>query len=354
MRVRNGWIVPALIVFLLVLFQSCEEKGQITVGLSFAEFATERWAQEHALLSAAAKERGMQVISRVANHDPVLQSRQIESLTAQKVDVLIIVPEDGAMCAPAVAAAKRVGVKVIAYDRFIRSPAVDVFITFDSVEIGRVQAAGVLKKRASGDFMLLGGSPTDFNARLLRKGQMEILQPFVDSGKIRIVASEWVVDWLPSLALISIERVLKERNGKIDAVVASNDGTALAVVGALKNWGLAGDVPVSGQDAGQGGCKAVIDGTLSVTVLKDFRKIAPIAIDYAVKLVKGEPLGELHSEKLSELTLDETIVGSVNCRFLPIVPIDQSNVYEEIIRSGFQSYDAVYAEVPPEMRPARP
>lgn len=354
MRFRSRSAVLAVLVCVPLALSSCGKQDRTTIGLSFGEFATERWAREQALLTSVAKDRGIQVISRIANFDAALQARQIEELAALKVDALIIVPIDGALCAPAVEAAKSAGVKIIAYDRLIRSPAVDVFITFDNVEVGRAQAAGVLKARPSGDFVLLGGSPSDFNARSLRQGQMEVLQPLIDAGKVRIAADEWVDNWLPALALSTMERVLKALGGKIDAVVGSNDGTALAAIGALKRWDLAGKVPVSGQDAVEGACKAVVDGTLSLTVFKDFRVMAPMAIGYAASLVDGKPLDGLKSVKLSELTLDESVKGSVACRFLPVVAIDRSNVYDQIVRPGFQSYDAVYADVPADKRPPRP
>ena len=330
------------------------KSGVIKIGLSFSDFATERWPVEQALLTKLAYEKGAQVISQVANHDAKLQNDQIENMVLQGVDVLIIVAEDGDACATAAAAAHDAGVKVIAYDRLIKTPKIDAYISFDNVEVGRAQARGVLAVKNSGNFVLLGGSPTDNNAHLFRKGQMEVLQPLIDKGQVKVVADQWVENWEPANALKIMENILTAVNNRVDAVVASNDGTALGALQALKAQGLAGKVPISGQDATEAGCKSIVEGELTMTVFKDVRKLSPLAIDLAIKFAKGEKVPELKMYKLSDLTLDPKRTGEVACYFLPVVQVDKNNVYDVVVKSGFQKYDAVYRDIPPEKRPPRP
>jgi D-xylose transport system substrate-binding protein len=199
-----------LVTLLLVLLLAAAPAGAktIKIGLSISDFETERWPVEQAIMTKLAAEKGAQVISQVANHDPKLQNDQIENMVLQGVDVIIIIAEDGAAAASAVESAARDGVPCIAYDRLIKSDKLAAYISFDNVEVGRTQARGVLGKVDKGRFVLLGGSPTDNNATLFRKGQMEILQPLIDKGQVKVVADQWVENWSPANATKIMENIL--------------------------------------------------------------------------------------------------------------------------------------------------
>ena len=177
---------------LLVLSPLLAKDKQLKIGLSISDFETERWPVEQAIMTKLAHERGAQLISQVANHDAKLQNDQIENMILQGVDVIIIIAEDGAAAASAVESAAREGIPCIAYDRLVKSDKLSAYISFDNVEVGRTQARGILEQIGKGNFVMLGGSPTDNNAVLVRKGQMEIIQPLVDKGEIKIVADQWV------------------------------------------------------------------------------------------------------------------------------------------------------------------
>ena len=330
------------------------KSAAIKIGLSFSDFVTERWPVEDAYMTKLAAAQGVQVISQVANHDVKLQNDQIENMVLQGVNVIIIIAEDGAAVATAVDEAAKAGVKTIAYDRLIKSPNISAYISFDNTEVGRAEARGVVKVLDHGNFMLMGGSPTDNNAVLVRNGQMEVLKPLIDAGKIKVVADQWVDNWDPPTATKIMENVLTAQNNKIDAVVASNDGTAGGAIQALKAQGLAGKVPISGQDATAEGCNNIVKGFQAVTVYKDIRLLSPMAIDMAIKLAKGQPIDGLTMFNLSDLTLDKNMKGQVPCKFLPVVQVDKSNVYDQIVKSGFQTYDDVYRDIPDSQRPAKP
>ena len=345
-------IILLSIVFLSLLSLSVFAADKPMIGLSFSDFTLERWVREAEEMSELARSAGAEVIVQEANHDPKVQNDQIENMVLQGADVILIVAEDGAAAATAVNAATEAGVKCIAYDRLIKSPNNAVYISFDNVEVGRAQARGVLAVKDSGRFALLGGSPTDNNAVLVRKGQMEVVQPYIDNGQIEIVADQWVPNWDTAEALKIMENMLTATNNQIDAVVASNDSTALGAIEALRAQGLAGKVPISAQDATAAGCNAVAKGDLSVTVYKDIRKLVPLSIDIALKLAKGEPVEGLQDFSLAELT-GENLQGTVSCKFLEVVGATQDNLYEVIVKSGYQSYDDVYKGVPESDRPPK-
>lgn len=346
-------ITLVTILLLALLSMSALTADKPLIGLSFSDFTLERWVREAEEMTKLAESLGADVIVQEANHDPKIQNDQLENMVLQGADVILIVAEDGAAAATAVDAATEAGVKCIAYDRLIKSPNNAVYISFDNVEVGRAQARGVLEVRDSGRFALLGGSPTDNNAVLVRQGQMEVLQPHIDSGQIEIVADQWVPNWDTAEALKIMENMLTATNNEIDAVVASNDSTALGAIEALRAQGLAGKVPISAQDATAAGCNAVAKGDLTVTVYKDIRKLVPLSIEIAVKLAKGETVEGLQDFSLAELTGDDNLKGTVPCRFLEVVGATKDNLYEVIVKSGYQSYDDVYKGVPEEDRPPK-
>ncbi len=343
---------------------AAQPAAKIKVGLSFSDFATERWKNEEILMRKLLEEKGYEVISQEANHDVKLQNDQIDNMVSQGVKALIVVAEDGDAAVTAVNKAADAGVLVIAYDRLIKTPKIAAYLSFDNVEVGRQQALGVMKAigadtwdvAANGKMRViqLAGSPTDNNATLFTKGQTEILQPYVDKGIIEIIAQQGVENWDPANALKLMENLLTAAGNDVDAVVASNDGTALGALQAMKAQGLAGKVPISGQDATADGCNSIVKSELTVSILKDIRLLSPLAIDVVDKLLKGEPVQGMKNFTLAELTVDSSMQGEVPCVFLEVQQVNADNVYELVVKSGFQSYDDVYRDVPEAQRPPKP
>jgi len=336
--------------------------GKIKVGLSFSDFATERWKNEEVLMRKLLEDKGYEVISQEANHDVKLQNDQIDNMVSQGVKALVVVAEDGDAIVTSVDKAADAGVKVIAYDRLIKTSKIAAYISFNNVEVGRQQADGVMKAidienwdvAANGKVRLvkLGGSPTDNNAILFRQGQDEVLAKYAD--KIEVVADQWVDNWDAANALKMMENILTAAGNDIDAVVASNDGTALGALQAMKAQGLAGKVPISGQDATADGCNSIVKGELTVSILKDIRNLSPMAIDLTDKLLKGQTVSDLKQYTMAELTNDKTKTGNVMALFLPVQQVTKDNVYDLVVKSGFQSYDDVYRDIPDAQRPPKP
>jgi len=337
---------------------------KIKVGLSFSDFATERWKNEEVILRGLLEEKGYEVLSQEANQDVKLQNDQIDNMVSQGAKALIIVAQDGDAAVTAVDKAAEAGVVVVAYDRLIKSPNIAGYISFNNVEVGRQQADGVMKAldianwdvAANGPARVvkLGGSPTDNNAILFRQGQDEIVDPLVEAGTVEIVADQWVENWDAANALKLMENILTGANNDVDAVVASNDGTALGALQALNAQGLAGVVPISGQDATADGCNSIVKGQLTVSILKDIRNLAPIAVDMVDALLKGEAVEGLEEYTLAELTLDEALQGNVQALFLPVEQVNADNVFDLCVANGFQSYDDVFRDIPEDQRPPRP
>jgi len=340
--------------------------GKIKVGLSFSDFATERWPVENAQMTQLLQKDGYMVISQEADHDVKLQSDQIDNMVAQGVKGLIVIAEDGDAAVTPVEKAAAAGIPVIAYDRLIKTPKIAAYLSFDNVAVGKAEADGVVKALGldTGNptwtssnpvkMVLSGGSPTDNNAVLVRGGQMQVLQPYIDKGVVKIVADQWVENWDPAKAEAMMENILTAQQNKVDAVVASNDGTALGELQALKAQGLWGKVPISGQDATADGCNSIVLGGQTVSVFKDTRLLAPQAVKMIEALIKAQTPSGLQQYTMAQLTNDKTKTGNVMANFIPVVEVTKANVYDVVVKSGFQTYDAVYRNVPADQLPPRP
>lgn len=377
---RVVWIIGALLAILSLLVgctvpatapageaapaAEAPAGDKIKVGLSFSDFATERWKNEEVLIRGLLEEKGYEVLSAEANQDVKLQNDQIDNMVSQGVQALIIIAQDGDAVVTSVDKAADAGVKVIAYDRLIKSAKIAGYISFNNVEVGRQQADGVMKAldienwdvAANGPARVakLGGSPTDNNAILFRQGQDEIVDPLVEAGKVEIVADQWVENWDAANALKLMENILTGAGNDIDAVVASNDGTALGALQALKAQDMAGTVPISGQDATADGCNSIVKGELTVSILKDIRNLGPLSVEMADKLIKGEAVEGLSEYTLAELTNDPSKEGNVMALFLPVEQVNADNAYDLCAANGFQAYDDVYRDIPEDQRPPRP
>jgi D-xylose transport system substrate-binding protein len=174
----------------------------------------------------------------------------LENLISQGAQVLIVLAQDGTAIKPAVESAIGQGVPVIAYDRLIEDPQA-LYITFDNKGVGRLEAEEIFKRVPKGRYVIVKGSSTDANADFLREGFEEVIGAAVAAGDIEIVSETYTDNWDPANAQATMEQVLSAEDNKVDAVLAQNDGMAGGVIAALEAQGLAGKVPVSGQDAEQ-------------------------------------------------------------------------------------------------------
>ncbi|WP_353474469.1 D-xylose ABC transporter substrate-binding protein [Salipiger sp. H15] len=305
-----------------------------TVGVSWSNFQEERWKTDEAAIKSALEAAGATYISADAQSSSSKQLSDIESLMAQGVDALIILAQDTQAIIPAVEAAANEGVPVIAYDRLIEDSRA-FYLTFDNVEVGRMQARAVLEAAPEGNYVMIKGSPTDPNADFLRGGQQEVLQAAIDSGKITIVGEAYTDGWLPANAQRNMEQILTANDNKVDAVVASNDGTAGGAVAALTAQGLDG-IPVSGQDGDHAALNRVARGTQTVSVWKDARELGKAAGEIAVQLAGGAEMSAVDGAAEWTSPAGTTLWA----KFLQPIPITKDNL-ATVVDAGWISKDAL-------------
>jgi len=335
-------------LLLTISFISCgkkEKPTQFRIGLSMDTLKEERWQKDRDFFVAAAEKLGAKVSVQAANSDDARQIAQCENLLSAGVDIIVIVPHNGKIMTSVVEAAHKQNIKVLAYDRIINDCDLDYYISFDNIRVGELQAQYLVERVPKGNYVLIGGAPTDYNAILFRKGQMNILQPYIDRGDIKIVAEQWAVDWLPINALKHTENALTINQNKIDAIVASNDGTAGGCIQALEEQKLAGKVIVSGQDAELAACQRLLNGAQAMTVYKPIQPLAEKAAAIALKIMQGESIAEVNQ-------IVNNGMKDVPAILLLPIAVDQANLYEIVVKDGFQKLEEVYKNVPKEQWPA--
>lgn len=312
--------------------------AELVVGVSWSNFQEERWKTDEASIKEVLEANGVEYISADAQSSSAKQLSDIENLIARGANVLIILAQDASAVGPAVDAASDEGIPVIAYDRLIEDSRA-FYLTFDNVEVGRMQARAVLAVMPSGNYVMIKGSPTDPNADFLRGGQQEILQSAIDSGAITIVAEAYTDGWAPANAQRNMEQILTAQDNKVDAVVASNDGTAGGVVAALTAQSMEG-LPVSGQDGDHAALNRVALGTQTVSVWKDARALGKAAGEIAVALANGSTNADVAGSE----GWTSPRGTSMTSLFLAPVPVTRDNL-NDVIDAGWITKDALCAGV---------
>ncbi len=294
----------------------------LIVGVSWNNFQEERWAKtDEPAIKEVLAAAGATYISTDAGSSAEQQLVDIETLIAGGADALIILAQDGTAVLPGVQSALDQGIPVIAYDRLIEDDGA-FYITFDNVEVGRMQARVILELVPEGNYVFIKGNQADANADFLRGGQQEILQAAIDSGAIVNVGESYTDNWQPDVAQTNMEQFLTDNNNDVDAVVSSNDGMAGGVVAALEAQGLAGVVPVSGQDGDGAALNRVALGTQSVSVWKDARELGKAAGEAALSLAGGTAMTSVSGA----IVFVSPGGNSLNSILLAPIPITQDNL----------------------------
>lgn len=304
----------------------------ITIGLSLPTQREERWVRDKEKMEEVAKELGVELIVKVADANMQEQITQVESLLTQGIDVLILAPHDASAAATLVDKAAAEGVPVISYDRLItNTDKLGYYLSFDNVKVGELQGKYITEQVPEGKYIIMSGAPTDNNAKLFKEGAMKHIQPLIDSGKIQVIAEQAVDNWVPENALKIVEAALAANNNEVDAILAPNDGTAGAAIQALAAQGLAGSVPITGQDAEKAAAKRIMEGTQSMTIFKDTRELGKKAIEMAIQLAKGEKID----------TNGEVDNGKFNVPSVLLEPqvITKDNLEKVLVEGGYISKD---------------
>ncbi|MGO4872397.1 MAG: D-xylose ABC transporter substrate-binding protein [Roseiarcus sp.] len=296
MKTANTLLLGAALLASVSMTSVAAMAKDVVVGVSWSNFQEERWKTDEAAIKGALAPSGAKYISADAQGSPTKQLTDVEDLISKGANVLVILAMDSEAILPAVKKANDEGIPVIAYDREIESPNA-LYLTFDNVGVGRMMAKAIEAAKPAGNYAFIKGDKGDPNADFLFSGITEVLKPAMDAGKIKNVGESYSDGWKPDNAQKNMEQILTKNNNKVDAVVCENDGMAGGVVAALKAQGLAGVVPVSGQDGDHAAINRIALGTQTVSIWKDARDLGKLAGQSAVALASGKKMTDIPGVK---------------------------------------------------------
>lgn len=311
-------------------------ENKIQIGISFDSFVIERWQRDRDVFVSTVQDLGAEVNVQNANGDVKEQISQIQYLIDKKMDAIVVIAADSEACSEVLHKAKDAGIAVIAYDRLVRDADVDLYISFDNEKVGRLMAETLVKEvPKGGNIVTIFGPTTDHNVTLVEQGFNDVIK----AADLHIVYTANAKEWRAEEAFKAVNTALAE-NPKIDGIMCGNDNLASEAIRALSENRMAGKVVVTGQDAELVACQRIVEGTQTMTVYKPVDKLAKSAVEYSVKLAKGEDIG-----------VEETVNdGSTDVPYVKLEPIavNKDNIYKVIIEGGFQREEDVYLNVPKE------
>lgn len=354
MRVKLLFLVLALATLAACSGGTAEKslngsgEKRLKIGFAMDTVKEERWQRDHDAFKAHCARLNVECVVTVADNKADKQANDVDNLLTQRIDALVIAPHDATQAASMVDKAKAQGVPVISYDRLINSDKIDLYISHQVPVIGSKMAEYALQQLPKGKYVMVYGASTDNNAHIMKKAQLEVLQPSIDRGDIKIVADQFITDWKPSEALNFAENALTQNNDDIQAFVVSNDGMAGGVIEALAKRGLAGKVLVTGQDAGLQALQNVAEGKQTMTIYKPIIPLASAAVEAAIKLAKKE---KLETKPFKNDKLGGKEVPSI---LLEVTSVDKKNLMDTVIKDGYAKYEDIYKNVPEADRPKKP
>lgn len=300
------------------------------MGILMHSYENERWTKDKDYLVENLVKDGAEVLLEMADNDQRKQIAQAAIMIKEGVKVLIVVPINQDEAATIVEMAHEEGVKVIAYDRLINGCKLDYYITANSTHIGELQASYLTSLKPKGKYALICGSKYDNNAMRLFIGQMNVLQPFMETGDIQLVYSEFTENWSPAEGSLHTTRILDQYPDTITGIIAGSDAIADGVLSMLKERGLEGKIMVAGQDAELDNVKAIIAGTQTCTVLKPLKEMAQITADLAVSLAMEKPV----KMKFTTESNGKTLVKSI---LIDATVVNKNNIESTVIASGLHT-----------------
>ncbi len=324
----------SLIFLIFILFVGCTKDKAVRVGFLMHALDKERWENDRDFFVEKVRELGGTVEVRIAENNAERQLTQANELLANGVDVLVVVPVDQFAAARIVEAAHSKGVKVISYDRLIKNCQLDYYVSTDNVEIGKLQAEYLTTIRPSGNFALIGGAVRDNNSQFLYIGQMNVLQPLVERGDLKIVYNVFTEGWTEEEGYEHTKNLLSQTT-EIDAVLAGNDAIAYGVIRALREAGKERDVLVAGMDADLRNLQEIVAGYQTCTIYKPIEKLAATTAELAMAMGKADDYE----------TTFQTI--SNGARLVPVVfhngmVVNRENLKLTVISEGYQTEEAIY------------
>lgn len=309
--------------------------GKPKIGFLVHSYDGPRWQNDKNYFVEAVDQLGGNAVVNVADNDAQKQIEQAQEMIYSGVAALVVIPVDQFAAGKIMDIAHKRNVKVIAYDRLINNCWLDYYVSTDNVHIGEIQAEYLTRLKPKGNYALIGGPNYDNNSRMIYIGQMNILQPLIETGDIKIVYNTFTDYWTEEEGYKHAVQMLDSTKGVVDAVIAGNDLIALGVLKALKEKGLEGKVALAGQDADLPNIQQIIKGNQTMTVYKPIKTMAFTAAELAMLLAKGEPLWQANAT----ISNGDRLVPSY---LVDAIAVNENNIQMTVVAEGYQEAKDIF------------
>ncbi|MGA8208642.1 MAG: substrate-binding domain-containing protein [Nocardioidaceae bacterium] len=309
------------------------------VGVILPDATTSpRWeANDRPSLKKAFDDAGIESDIKNAGGDKARFASTCDSMINGGVSVLMIVNLDSDSGGACLKKATAAGIQSIDYDRLTLGGGASYYVSFDNVKVGELMGEGLTtcldnQKKTKANIVYINGDPTDNNAALFKSGYVKALKPKLDSGDYTLVGDQTGL-WDATKAGTAFEQLYTKNQGKVDGVVSANDTMAGGIIARLAANGLAGKVPVTGQDASVDGLRAILRGNQCMTVYKDTNLEAKAASDLAIALINGD---QAAADALVTGSVEDTETGKDVPSVLATPQAIFADGVKTVVADGFQ------------------
>jgi D-xylose transport system substrate-binding protein len=332
---KNFRVIIFLFLSYLSILSSCQpiNNKKIKVGFLFGDFFAPRWELERDFFKERMSEFGAEVLIADAKGDEVLQHTQALEFIEQNVDVIIITIVNANTAAAIVREAHKKNIKVIAYDGILLNSELDYLVGFDLEKVGEMQANYVLKRKPTGNFILLNGDKAHAAAADVNRGVMKVLKPLLEAGKIKLIYNGWMSNWSGDNAKYYTNKIIEFSGEKVDAIIGASDGIAGGVAEVLWKRKLGEDIIVTGQDGSLPACNRIINNEQSMTVYKSSKRLAYAGADLAYKVANNEKIEGLQYRFNGRVDVPSLILE-------PVV-VDKLNIESTIVADGIYTMEEI-------------
>jgi len=338
------FLITVICIFCMLVIASCTKDtskkelpkpvNKVKVGFSMGTLMQDRWIRDRDIFMAIAQQKDIDVIVKNANNDSEIQYNQVLDMLKQKIDVLVIAPNDSYTEKRCVQAAKSINVPVISYDRLVADGNADLYISFDHYKVGEEMAKHLVEKVPSGGYMIINGSKNDHNSTLINEGAKKVLKSYLDKQEISIIAETWVDGWVREDAYTFASEQIKLNKDRIDAVICGNDSLAWGVIDALAEAQITEKVKVTGQDADLVACQRIVMDMQTMTVYKPIKNLVEETVEACLKLANGEK--PEYQGIINDGTYDIPYI------YIDVQSVTKDNLDSTIIKDGFHLSKDVY------------
>lgn len=331
-------VIPALFLFPSFLFFGSANDASAAkpkIGFILSTMQEERYQRDKKVFEDTVSKLGGEVIFASCNNSEQTQAAQVDNLLSRGIKTLVIQPVNGDTASAFVKQAKKDGVNVVVYDRLVKSAPIDAYITEDSFKVGKLQAEAAVKfTHGKGKYVLLMGQAGHSVAEARTAGVLSVLKNYPD---VKIVVKQYHQGWSPELAMKTTENALTREKNDIQAVIANNSGMAHGAIQAITEQKLAGKIFVAGADADLASIRDIVAGKQQTEIFISINDMARRAGEIAVALTNQQ-------EFKADSEVENGSGAKIKTINTPVFAIDQSNIDDRIIKSGFHTREAIYGK----------